>query len=127
MKPKDLSFYALPALILLGACGDSGANHTPILDGPAKMSFQSDLSACRALARSQRQFDRETLGAAALGAGLGAALGAADDEVSDAEGLAGGLVAGALAGGLAGSVEAQDRRKAIVLECLRGRGHRVVG
>ena len=127
MKPKDFSFSLLPALILLGACSDSGANYTPILDGPPSASFHSDLSACQALARNQKQLDQETMGAAAIGAGLGAALGAADDDVSDADGIAGGLIVGALAGGTAGAVNAQERREGIVKECLRGRGHKVVG
>jgi hypothetical protein len=42
-------------------------------------------------------------------------------------GAAGGAIAGALAGGVASAVSASDRREAIVVECLRGRGHRVVG
>ena len=108
---------------LLGACANSGANVEPILDGAPTALFQSDLSACRALARDQRQLDRETAGAAAIGAGIGGVLGEADD---DGDAL-GGAVAGALAGGIAGAVDATERREAIVKNCLRGRGHRVVG
>jgi uncharacterized protein YcfJ len=120
MKPFHLSAL-LP--VLLAACADSGANYTPILDGAPSAAFQSDLSACRALARNQRQFDQETAGAAVLGAGAGALLGAADEN-GDA---VGGAIAGAFAGGVAGAVNASERREAIVIECLRGRGHRVVG
>jgi hypothetical protein len=32
-----------------------------------------------------------------------------------------------VAGGAAGAVNATERREAIVTQCLRGRGHRVVG
>ena len=106
----------------LAACADSGANYTPILDGRPTAAFQSDLAACQTLARDQRQFDQETAGAAVLGAGAGALIGAADDDAA-----AGGAIAGALAGGVAGAVNASERREAIVVECLRGRGHRVVG
>ncbi|NIZ12643.1 glycine zipper family protein [Phaeobacter sp. HF9A] len=113
----------LPALLAIAACADSGANRQPILDGPPTAAFQSDLSACQALARNQKQFDQETLGAAVLGAGAGAILGDIDDD-SDA---LGGAIFGALAGGAAGAVNASERREAIVVECLRGRGHRVVG
>jgi uncharacterized protein YcfJ len=120
MKPIYFSAL-LPAL--LAACADSGANYKPILDGPLTASFQSDLSACQSLARNQRQFDQETAGAAVLGAGAGALLGAADDSAN----AAGGAIAGALAGGVASAVNAGERREAIVVECLRGRGHRVVG
>ena len=116
-------FLTIPAALTVAACADSGANYTPILDGTPTAAFQSDLSACQALARNQNQFDQETLGATVLGAGAGALVGEADDE-GDALGGASG---GALAGGVAGAVNASERREAIVIECLRGRGHRVVG
>lgn len=120
MKPIFLT-----ALLPLGlmACADSGANYTPILDGPVTPAFRADLAECQALARAQHQFDQETTGATLLGAGAGALLGAADDEAD----AAGGAVAGALAGGIAGATHAADRREAIIVECLRGRGHPVVG
>lgn len=118
---KHLALCLLP--LIAGACADSGANYRPILDGAPTPAFQSDLAACQSLARNQRQFDQETAGAAVLGAGAGAVLGAADDD-GDA---VGGAIAGALAGGVASAVSAGERREAIVIECLRGRGHRVVG
>lgn len=121
MKHATLSLCLLP--ILVSACAGSGADYTPILDGPPTAAFQTDLSACQALARDQRQFDHETAGAAVLGAGAGALLGAADDDAH----AAGGAIAGVLAGGVAGAVIASERREAIIVECLRGRGHRVVG
>ena len=55
--------------------------------------------------------------------GAGALLGEADDE-GDA---LGGAVFGALAGGAASAVDVNARREAIVVACMRGRGHRVVG
>lgn len=121
MKHTSLSLCLLP--VLVSACAGSGADYTPILDGTPTAAFQSDLSACQTLARDQRQLDRETAGAAVLGAGAGALLGAADDDAD----AAGGALAGALAGGVAGTVTASARREAIVVDCLRGRGHRVVG
>ncbi|MCU4652772.1 glycine zipper family protein [Roseibacterium sp. SDUM158016] len=113
----------LAAAFVLGACADSGANYTPVLDGPPGPAFQDDLAACQALARDQRQFDQETMGAAVLGAGAGALFGHFDDGAD----VAGGAIAGALAGGTAAAVESSERREAIVVQCLRGRGHRVVG
>lgn len=109
----------LPAL---AACADSGADYQPILDGQPTAAFQSDLAACQALARNQNQFDQERVAATVLGAGAGAILGEADS--GDA---LGGALAGALAGGVASSVDVNERRESIVIECLRGRGHRVVG
>lgn len=120
MKPLYLAAL-LPAL--LAACADSGATYTPILDGAPKAAFQSDLSACQTLAQDQKQFDQETAASAVMGAGAGALLGAADEDAD----IAGGAIAGALAASVASAVNASEKREAIVIECLRGRGHRVVG
>lgn len=121
MKKTLMIAAALP---VLAACADSGANYQPILDGALSETYQADLAACQALARNQNQFDQERVAAMVLGAGAGAGaiLGEADsgDEL-------GGAVAGALAGGVASSVDVDERREAIVIECLQGRGHRVVG
>jgi uncharacterized protein YcfJ len=111
---------SIAGLVLVAACADSGANYQPILDGRPTSAYKADLAACQALARDQ--FDQETLGATVLGAGVGAALGEADS--GDA---LGGAVAGALTGGIASAVDVSERREAIIVECLRGRGHRVVG
>ncbi|GGL81750.1 hypothetical protein [Wenxinia marina] len=120
MKPLSLTIL-LP--LLLAACADGGSDYTPIVDGVSTAAFQSDLAACQALSRDQRAFDQETAAAAALGAGVGALLGAADDDATAASGA----IAGALAGGVASAVDVSDQREAIVVECLRGRGHRVAG
>jgi len=119
MKKTLMITALLPSLV---ACAGSGANYTPILDGQPTSTFQSDLEACQALARNQNQFDQERVAATVLGAGAGAILGEADS--GDA---LGGAVAGALAGGVASSVDVNEQREAIVIECLRDRGHRVVG
>ncbi len=113
---------ATAGLVLVAACADSGANYQPILDGTPTAAYRADLAACQTLARNQSQFDQDTMAATVLGAGVGAALGEADS--GDA---LGGAVAGALAGGVSSAVDASERREAIVIECLRGRGHRVVG
>lgn len=119
MKPM----FILPTLLVFAACADSGANSQPVLDGPETALYQNDLAACQTLARDQRQFDKDTLGAAVLGAGAGAVLGEVDD---DGDAL-GGAVMGALAGGAAGAVNASEQRRAILVACLQGRGHRVAG
>ena len=119
---KSILIAPLCLIALLGACTEMGTNVEPILDGPPNGEFQSDLAACRTLARSQSQLDHETMATAALGAGIGGVLGQADGE-GDA---LGGAVAGTLAGTAMGASDASDAREAIVLNCLRGRGHRVV-
>ncbi len=121
-KMKTKMMLAVAASCLLVACAGSGADYTPILDGPPTATYENDLNACQSLARNQKQFDQETVAATVLGAGAGALLGEADS--GDA---LGGAVAGALAGGVASAVNAGERREAIVVECLRGRGHAVVG
>lgn len=118
-----MKLQILAMALLLSACTDRATQDAIILDGTPTAAFKSDLSACQTLARAQRQFDQETAGAAVLGAGAGAVLGALDDEAD----ALGGAIAGALAGGIAGAVHAQDRRDAITRDCLRGRGHRVLG
>ena len=115
--------FALFAGTLLSACGNSGANYTPINDGPTTIGFQSDLAACQRLAKNQTQLNRQTMGKAAIGAGIGAALGSADEE-GDATG---GAIAGALAGGLTGVGDAREKKQSILINCMRGRGHNVVG
>ena len=119
---KTQLILSLCGVALVAACADSGANYRPILDGAPTPAYQTDLADCQALARNQKQFDQDTMGAIVLGAGVGAALGEADS--GDA---LGGAIAGALTGGISSAVEGSERRESIVLECLRGRGHRVVG
>ncbi|MBN8291120.1 glycine zipper family protein [Rhodobacter sp. NTK016B] len=113
----------LGTAMALGACANSGAGYSPVLDGAPTPAYHADLRACQTLARDQRQLDHETMGAALLGAGLGAVLGDAD---AGGDAL-GGAIAGAVAGGAASAVDVSDRREAMVIQCLRGRGHRVVG
>ena len=119
---KTTLTVAAIGLGLVAACADSGANYTPILDGAPTAAYLADLDDCQTLARAQRQFDEDTVAATVLGAGAGAVLGEADS--GDA---LGGAVAGALAAGISTAVDASEKREAIVIECLRGRGHRVVG
>lgn len=120
MKPQLI--LSATGLVLITACADSGANYRPILDGSPDSTYQADLTACQTLARAQKQFDQDTIAATVLGAGVGAALGEADS--GDA---LGGAIAGALTGGISSAVDVSERREAIVVQCLRGRGHRVVG
>lgn len=120
---KSLYLFAPFALATLSACADIGANYTPILDGQPSAAFQSDLLACQNLAHGQSQFDQETIGATVAGGLLGAAIADHDGSGTAVEGLIG----GALAGFVGGVFEATDQRKAIVIECMRGRAHRVVG
>jgi uncharacterized protein YcfJ len=109
---------SLPLLIAVAACAEQGAKYQPVLDGQPTPTYYADLQECQSLAANQSQFDRNTRTSAAIGAVLGEA---------DEEEPLGGAIVGALAGAAAGRSEANERREGIVVECLRGRGHKVVG
>lgn len=117
----------LVAASVLAACANTGAAYRPIVDGPRAAGFEVDLSECQDLARERKLMNGDTKTQAAMGAVLGALVGLADDDVSDTEGVIGGAIAGAAAGSVSGSVDAQGERKDIVIQCMRGRGHKVVG
>lgn len=117
---------AIGALAITG-CANTGATYDPIADGPVSVSYAADLESCQQLATERRYINDDAKTNAVIGAGLGALAGIADDDVSDTEGAIAGAVVGALAGGGVGIVETREQRRQIVIECMKGRGHRVVG
>ena len=106
--------------LLIAGCGQMDA---PILDGPPAPSYAADLAACTDLAREKGPGGYETAMAAAAGGVLGGAL-ADHDGGTD---VAVGATVGALAGLAGGASEASGGRRGILLKCLEGRGHAVVG
>jgi hypothetical protein len=120
---KNLYILLLCPILTLSACADIGASYQPILDDAPNASFQSDLQACQSLARGQHQLDQQTMGSAAAGGLLGAAIAAHDKGGTAVEGLVGGALIG-LVGGVSKS---KDKREAIVVDCMKGRSHRVAG
>ena len=125
MKTKNI--LALPLFLIVAACANTGSSYTPIVDGRRDPTFNQDLAACRHAAQDRKWMNGETKQNMAVGAGIGALLGAADNEGDRAEDMIGGAVAGVIGGGLAGAVQSNKDRKAIVIECMKQRGHRVVG
>ena len=107
----------------LAGCAATGANYAPIADGPVSITYAADLETCQQLATKRGYMNDDTKTNAMIGAGLGALAGLADD----GGGALAGAVVGALAGGGAGMVETREQRRQIVIECMKGRGHRVVG
>ncbi|WP_162947022.1 glycine zipper family protein [Ruegeria sp. EL01] len=114
------------SLLMIGltvaACSENA--DTLIVDGQKKANFQSDLTACQ-----QVSLQREKSNSGAItGAVVGGLIGAAEAGSGDA--LAG-LGVGAAVGGLVGTVEdsadTEEARGGIVFNCMRGRGHNVVG
>ncbi|KLN61028.1 hypothetical protein WH96_09945 [Kiloniella spongiae] len=92
-------------VILLGGCSNTGADYRPIVDGGADTAaYESDLTACAKVADQRDYLNGDVQNAALLGTGLGAAGGAG-----------------------AQAWDTQDERKQIVKNCMKGRGHNVVG
>lgn len=121
-----MKHFVLPAILLLtAACENSGANYRPVVDGPTGPAYESDLAACQSLAASQPTVDGNTAGAAAAGAVGGAATSAIWNDSSDDLGRAAAI--GALAAVTGDAVRKNNQREAVVKNCMRGRGHNVVG
>lgn len=109
-------------LVSLTACATVGSSYAPILDGEPNQIYQSDLQSCQDLAQRQSYRD-DTIGAAIAGGVFGGLLGNHESGVTGAEGAA----AGALFGLVGVMFDGIEQRKSIVIECMKGRGHRVVG
>ena len=110
--------------IFLSGCANTAADYEPIVDGPKDARFYDDLADCKNLAEQRKYLNDDTKSEALLGAGIGAVVGAIGGDTGD-------IVGGALAGGALSAGgrawDTRDERKNIVLECMSGRGHRVVG
>lgn len=121
-----LSIALLP-LIILSACASGGAAHNPIIDGPQDARYQQDLSECRSYAE-QRSYDNSDVQTQALiGAGIGGLLGLANARSADEGDFFTGAAIGALFSGGSEALETRGQRREILLNCLAGRGHRVLG
>ncbi|MEM7730189.1 MAG: glycine zipper family protein [Pseudomonadota bacterium] len=109
---------------VLAGCASSGAKYAPIVDGPAGPTYEADLQDCQQLAETRNYDNADTRTDAGVGAGIGAAIGALDGSLAEA---AAGAVVGGLFGAGEGAMETRGERKEIVITCMRGRGHKVVG
>lgn len=101
------------------ACADGP--YEPIVDGQVSRNYHSDLDACRQVSAQKQPTGK----GAATGAVVGGLIGGVEDE------SVGGAVVGAALGGVIGSAEEKagirDDRDRVVFNCMRGRGHNVVG
>jgi hypothetical protein len=110
---------------LLVACGNSGSNYVPVIDGPVGPNFNADLSQCQGLAASQSQLDGGTATTAATAAGAAAIGSVIINDNSD--NLAEAAAAGAVAGIASDALQKNRDRESIIKNCMRGRGYNVVG
>ena len=101
--------------VVLGGCFATGAKHRPIVDGGDPRKYEADLAACQEVARQRSYLNPDVQLHAAIGGAVGAVV----------DGLEG-AVAGAAIGGGTAAVDTVRQRKAIVINCMEGRGHRVV-
>ena len=119
---RTLTIFMILPFLTASACAEFGSNYTPILDGTINAAYQTDLEGCQDLARNQ-SLSEDTIGAAVVGGVFGGALADHEGDMTSAEGA----LVGAAFGLIGGMIEEADTRKSIVLECMKGRGHRVVG
>lgn len=119
------TLYSLPVVFLAAACANTGANYTPVIDGPKGPEYTADLAACQQLAAQGGVVDGRVAGSAAAGAGIGAASTVIWDGNSDNLGEA--AAVGAIAGLTSGVIQKNAKRENIVKNCMSGRGYRVLG
>lgn len=102
-----------------------GDEHRPIVDmqGRDPVAFERDLADCQNYARQTASAAQ----AAAAGALLGALLNAAAGKAITGSGGNRAGAAGAIIGGLAGAGAGETNQRAIIRNCLSGRGYSVLG
>ena len=127
-KKSALITTSIAALLLTACATNSGAKYQPIVDGPKTAAYDQDLYECQRLAEQRKYINGDTKNDAMIGALAGAVIGAISADKSDAlEGAVGGAAVGGLIGGGATAYEARNERKHIVMNCMAGRGYRVLG
>lgn len=123
--PHLSKIFVISAVFFIGACENSGANYTPVIDGAVNANYTADLSQCQALAASGATVDGRTAGAVATGAVVGGASSVIWNDNSNKLGEA--AAVGAVVGLTSALVQKNAQREAIVKNCMRGRGYNVVG
>lgn len=124
MTRTHIAAFLASAAVLM-ACGNSGSNYIPVIDGPVGPSFNADLAQCQGLAASQDQFDGNTATTTAAAAGAAAVGSVIINDNSDNLGQA--AAVGAVAGLTSDALRKNAQRENIIKNCMRGRGYNVVG
>jgi uncharacterized protein YcfJ len=119
---RNLTIFMTLPILSATACAEFGSSYTPILDGTENATYHTDLEGCQNLASNQSHSEN-TIGAAVVGGVFGGALADHEGDMTSVEGA----LVGAVFGLIGGMIEEADTRKSIVLECMKGRDHRVVG
>jgi len=123
MKPEvRLTVIAIVPLIL-AACEGTGASYRPIVDGPMDARYEQDLQDCQEVAAQREYVSGDSATNTGIGAAVGAAIGAITGGLS---GAAKGAGVGAVGGAGGSALSVKEQRKRIVINCMRGRGYRVL-
>jgi len=123
--PRLIKFLTVSIVCLAAGCENSGANYTPIIDGPVSANYTADLADCQTLAASGATVDGQTAGAVATGAAVAGASSVIWNDNSSNLGEA--AAVGALAGLTSSVIRKNAERESIVMNCMRGRGYNVIG
>jgi hypothetical protein len=111
---------------MLFALGLAGCAYRPVVDPKTSLHpehYETDLAECRQLAEQGAHPGGSAAGGAAIGAGVGAALAVAtgrNDRIGQAAG------GGAVIGGAKGAGAGAHEQRAIVRNCMKGRGYAVL-
>lgn len=123
-RTSTIMAIACTSLVLSG-CANTASGYRPIVDGYEDEAYRADLADCQALAKTKRYDNGDTRTSALAGAVVGGAVGAIDDD--SVEGAIVGALLGGLIGGASGAADTRTDRKDIVIRCMGGRGHAIVG
>ncbi|XOV86309.1 MAG: YMGG-like glycine zipper-containing protein [Pseudomonadota bacterium] len=112
--------FVLLGLGLLTACASD-----PIVDmrGVDQARYDADLAECRSYA-NQVKTGEQAVTQGAIGAAVGSVLGAV---IGDSDLAQRGAGVGAVSGTTRGASKALNRKEQVVMNCLRGRGYKVLG
>lgn len=129
-----ITSIGVASMIAISGCASSGmgAGYSPVVDPYTSHNPQNygrDLADCQALASRVQGGGESALKQGLVGGGVGAALGAAVGAITGNVGA--GASMGAAIGGIGGvgkgAVEGTENQEMAVRECMRGRGHAVIG
>lgn len=127
MTPTNakIAMILISGSFVLSGCANTAAGYRPIVDGYQDEFYLADLDDCQSVAKTKHYDNGDARTSALAGAVVGGAVGAIEDDSIE------GAIVGALLGGLLGAASSADEtrsdRKDIVIRCMLGRGHAVVG
>ena len=115
-------FFFIAITLLTTSCM-TGSAYVPIVDGPEDYQYQKDLYECQRLSEKREYINGDTAFDAGAGGVAGAVLGAG----SGIHSSIGGAIVGSVVGSGASIYNAKEEKKQIIVNCLIGRGHNVIG